>query len=159
MYEVMVKTPFGVLPKNQARERVVTAGLPLDKENFCPLEVDVEVYSPTPDGKYLELVRRKGCRELWGKVKTVLEHYVPTWEDQFDYIGVSTGNSNEEKEIPDFVRMFCFVVAGASEGYYLHLEIIRKDGQDSNLFLGKTFLGAKPAWEVAAAISTILGLT
>lgn len=155
MSSVLVKTPVGIFPWQEAHKKLSEQNIKPDTETFMPLAVEVEIYRPKPgDSRYVELVRHKTPKEVWSEVKDILHHYVPDWNDRFDYIGNSC--MCKDAAIPSYNHIACYVVAGASEGHYLHVDFTgHPDG--SCVILGKTFLGAQPAWDVAIAIATILG--
>lgn len=62
-------------------------------------------------------------KELWEK----LEYFSGSWKyhDEMTYWPV------------DFRQMACFAEPGASEGYYVHVEAITKEGKRNLLFVGK----------------------
>lgn len=155
MHNLLIKTPLGIFTFSEAHQKLTEAGIPVDKDSFVRLEVETEIYQPSEkDPRYLNLVRRKTPKEIWAEVKAILHHYVPDWKDRFDYIGNSC--MCKDGPIPSYNNIACYVVAGGSEGHYLHVDYTgHPDG--SCVILGKTFLGPQAAWDVAIAIATILG--
>jgi len=155
--ELLVETPLGVLPRSQVLQKLSEAGID-SKDNCRLLEASIEVYEPKKDDpRYVEIVRRKTCRELWEEVKEILHYYVPEWESYFDYIGgAHSSRLGPDMETPENWAVACFVVKGASEGYYLHCDLII-DGRVTSLFLGKTLCdNPQTAWDTAQAISLML---
>lgn len=71
--------------------------------------------------------------------------------DAMDYFSLSDGTPAAAKLIPvDFRWVACYPVTGGSEGHYIHVDLILKDGTTRlPLFLGKTFLGWAKACEIA----------
>lgn len=51
----------------------------------------------------------------------------------------------------------CYAVTGASEGHYVHVDII-KDNKRSLLYLAKTFKGMDHAWKIAARLGELLSV-
>jgi len=51
----------------------------------------------------------------------------------------------------------CYVVTGGSEGHYIHVDVIHSDQTRDLAFIGKTFMGATRAHEIAAACASLLG--
>ena len=152
----LVKTPIGVFPSHEAYKRLVAAGIQPDSDNLTSLSTQVEVYEPHPVNKgMLKFVRNKTARELWKDIESLLSFYVLDWKDRFDYIGLPA-LSKEDEPLPEYHYIACYVVPGSNEGHYLHADLILRDDRVHRIFLGKTFLGAGKAWEVAIAISTIL---
>jgi hypothetical protein len=51
----------------------------------------------------------------------------------------------------------CYVVTGASEGHYIHIDFIMDDQSRRSVMLGKTFEGWDHAWTVAKRCAELLG--
>ncbi len=109
---------------------------------------------------YLRFVRRRKPNEIWELVKALLPHYIPQWEEYFDYIGISSEfkyQKTEDEDLPKFRHIACYVVKGGSEGHYLHVDLLMDEGKRQQLFLGKTLSwSAQTAWETAQAMALIL---
>ncbi|HQA79233.1 MAG TPA: hypothetical protein PLG17_09525 [Thermodesulfobacteriota bacterium] len=76
-------------------------------------------------------------KELWEK----LEYFTGYWKDP-----------GEMTHWPvDFRHMACFAEPGSSEGYYVHVEAITREGTRSLLFVGKCW-----SMDDALAISNVL---
>jgi len=55
--------------------------------------------------------------------------------------------------------LVCYYVAGGSEGYYFHVDMIDADGKREMLFLGKTLIERRElAAEITGALSSIIGV-
>jgi hypothetical protein len=156
----LTKTPLGVFPRIEAYDRLKDAGIEVNSETLIALCTEAEIYKPHPDHKgLLKFVGRKKAQELWEEIESLLPYYIPDWKDRFDYIGISAAvdlHSSKDEAIPLYQNIACYVVPGSNEGDYLHVDLIMPGNKIHRLFLGKTFLGAGTAWEVAIAISTIL---
>lgn len=49
-----------------------------------------------------------------------------------------------------------FPITGGSEGHYIHVEAIARDGSRQLLYLGKTFKGMDHAWQIARKLGDLL---
>jgi hypothetical protein len=73
------------------------------------------------------------------------------------YFHLATPSLTEERW-PRLVKWIaCYVVTGASEGHYIHVDLIYHDNSRQLVFLGKTFLGAQHAQAIAAKCAEELG--
>lgn len=51
-----------------------------------------------------------------------------------------------------------FPVTGGSEGHYVHVGVVGRDGKFHDLLLGKTFAGWDAAWAFARRVADLLGI-
>ncbi len=165
--QTLVKTPMGIFPVHVGYEKLKEAGLLGQSGVFDRLEVQIENYIPHPEKHgYLKYIGNKTVGEVRKRLEEYLPHYVKpiegaeNWKDRFDYFDLSAATVitglKSDSPWPRCHGIACFVVKGANEGYYLHVEALKQEGTRQLVFLGKTFLGASTAWEVAEAIATIL---
>lgn len=111
--------------------------------------IDVEVWEPHPEKPgYFRFVRMKTAKEVFIELKARLEAdgLIPD-----EYFSVRVGLDGEIPIPKDWWRVVCYALKGSSEGHYIHIGIIRSEGQYHDLFLGKTFQGLEYALKVAGA--------
>ena len=115
----------------------------------APVHVETEVWEPLPDG-HCRLVRVKTVTEVFAEIRAVVgdrpegaEEYlsVPIWIER-------------DQEWPSG-RIVVFAVTGASEGHYLHVEVLSPGGHQC-VILGKTFQGKDAAWTLARRLADLL---
>ncbi|MFA5183580.1 MAG: hypothetical protein WC405_19910 [Syntrophales bacterium] len=115
-----------VTPKDKGREPFVTS-----------------IYVPnTEKPGYLKFERMATVGELYDYCKAALEEAGIL--ERLDYFHIVRGDSEEERAVPlpDELRwLVVFAVTGASEGFYIHVEVIYP-GSRKLLILGKD-LGSK----------------
>ncbi len=61
--------------------------------------------------------------------------------DLLDYIHTHVHYSEQNKEIPNFRWIYCWVTEGGSEGHYFHIECYSINGDVHPLLLAKTLFG------------------
>jgi hypothetical protein len=127
--------------------------------------IETEVWEPNPDKPgYLRFVRMKTISEVYDELKARLkaDDLLPD-----EYFQISSGfrygdeyGGKTPNKIPlpkNYWQIICFAVRGTSEGYYIHVGLILKDGQYQDLFLGKTLQegedGLNYALQIVSAVT------
>jgi hypothetical protein len=96
--------------------------------------------------------------------KTYTEYGATVLYDCLDYFDQATsytakGAKRRALWPVSYHWLVCYYVAGGSEGYYFHVDMIDADGKREMLFLGKTLIERRElAAEITAALSQILGV-
>lgn len=132
---------------------------------------DIEKYTPDPTRPGFCLFERMAtyaeCQQaIENHLRSInFDHQgdkITLW-DALDYFHVSgdvrfdKGFDPEKNQIPGFRYLEISAVQGSSEGHYLHVKATDADsGESRGLFLGKTFLGLKIAYEIAREIYAVL---
>lgn len=134
---------FGSL--NGVKEHFTRSGLP---------EVDAE-------GK-LDQVKAHDTRMLLCKIaKELHRHEGHIWDEYLDYSGASRREHPKAKWPSgwNYRWVKVYVVTGANEGYYLHVDMEDRDEKQIRLFLGKSLSGAswEELWASAGRIAKALG--
>lgn len=117
--------------------------------------IETDVYEPVPDKP--GLIR-------WVRQRTVDEVYKDTVRflkeqglyDELDYFSQGGLTADKNRDFPKWNWVACYAVKGASEGYYIHLDVITADtGILVPLFTGKTFGGMDFALKVSNALTKV----
>lgn len=127
-------------------------------------QIEVDVWEPNSEKPgYLRFVRMRTLGEVFSDLKARLEAEGLLPDEYFSvslsYRYMEKYRGMKENEIPipqDYWRIICFAVTGTSEGHYIHVGAVIRDGTYQNLFLGKTFQGMDFAQRVTAACATWL---
>jgi len=124
--------------------------------------IDTEVWMPRGDGSgYLTRVRRRTVNEVHALLKAAMEEPVPgldgytTIEGAEEYF--SAPLIDGDRDWPEGRTVVCPVVGG-SEGDYVHVGVVGRDGKFHDLLLGKTFAGRDAAWAFARRVADLLGV-
>ncbi|MGB9825437.1 MAG: hypothetical protein ACPLRU_02080 [Desulfofundulus sp.] len=119
----------------------------------------MEIWEPDPEKPgYLRFVRMKTLQEVFSELKTRLEadNLLPdeyfSISPDYRYLERYRGKKYDKIPLPEnYWRVISFAAKGTSEGHYIHVGVITRDGEYLDLFLGKTFRGLGFALEVANA--------
>jgi len=96
-------------------------------------------------------VEGRMLKDIHKDLKTALRDMVD------EYFNLATPSLTKEKW-PRFVKWIaCYAVTGASEGHYVHVDLIYHDNSRQLVFLGKTFQGMQHAQAIAAKCAEELG--
>ena len=127
--------------------------------------VKLTIYDVNEEG-YIVNQRGRPVREIVGDLNCCLKKM--KWDDDDwggDYEGFSTcfkSHSRSDKDDPfmwpaEWQWISVYAVTGTSEGDYVHLDVIRRDGSREMMALYKTFGGRQKAQLVACRAATLLG--
>ena len=124
----------------------------------------------------IELDKRVGDKWEMKTLKELGEEFCPIIQKEFGWDGEYAANDPDgclegfsaywydkakyEAPLPDkYWRVICYAVAGASEGHYIHVDLILSHGEPGklvSLFSGKTFSGGAFAQKVANRCAVLL---
>lgn len=132
----------------RARYALITDG-----PTFKP--IDIGVFEPVPgEERLLKYVRNRTVVEVYEDLCKRLKDEGCFPDEYFGIMRDSRYSTNEE--FPQYHWIACFPVTGASEGYYIHVEVINGNARRL-LFLGKTLQDFDFAAKVAIACAKHLG--
>jgi len=127
--------------------------------------IQLDVTATDEDG-YVHTMRTKTIQEVYDELVARLkfednlpdEYFSLSVAIRYNDIGDRCGTGlHKDDEWPEYHWIACYPVTGNSEGHYIHVDIIDKDGRATNIFLAKTFHGFERAAEIAAACAWHLG--
>jgi hypothetical protein len=113
--------------------------------------VDTAVWKPGPNGHLIQ-VRVKSVREVFEEIVAVVGDGPAGAEE---YFSIPSTVKDVDREWPAGL-VFVFAVTGASEGHYVHVEVLNRDGLLQCVMLGKTFQGKDAAWAFARRLADLL---
>jgi hypothetical protein len=112
--------------------------------------IEIERWVPDPEKPgCLKYAGNRTVQEVFAELKKRLEQ-----EDLLpdEYFSVSAVAGYENRPFPDHRWLACYVVSGASEGHYIHVDaMLTPRERPEPLFVGKTFRGFDFATRVANA--------
>ncbi len=86
--------------------------------------------------------------ELGGMIDEYFDIYPEVWRQGFGGV----------LQWPDNIKWIaCYAVTGGSEGHYIHVDLIDREGRRTLTFLGKTFQGMAHAQAIANRCAELLG--
>src|SRR5204863_8528126 len=117
--------------------------------------VETEVWEPNPDEPgYLQLVRRKTVDEVMDELRTIVGEY-PTGGEEY-FTSPLRLIADDEPEWPAGT-IIVYAVEGSSEGDYVHVDVIKHDGQRVAVLPAKTFTGRADARAFARRLYDRIG--
>ena len=158
--EALIRTPLGIFPPNAAREALRAAGLPLEEANFQRLIVPIDLWGPSAEKPgYLSRIRQSTIGEVLVGLQEYLPLYIPDYKEMSEGMSYSWWGDkkmNKDDAFPASHWISCYLVTGGSEGHYIHVDTIDKDGNRQLIYLEKTFSGSVYGWRIVEAIAAIL---
>jgi hypothetical protein len=131
-------------------------------ESVIPTRIDTEVWVPCPDSPYLHRERSRTIDEVHALLTATMTEPHPRYPEQVWIEGADDGFSvwpfiDGHREWP-VGRTIVYSIEGASEGDYVHVDSISRDGVLHPLLISKTFDGRDAAWAFARRLADLLGV-
>jgi hypothetical protein len=130
-------------------------------ESVIQTTIETEVWVPRAGLPYLERVRVRTVDEVHAMILAVVGEPVPGYPGLTRIEAVGEGFSvmpclPSGQEWPAG-RTVVYPVTGTSEGDYIHVGVVGRDGAYQTLLIGKTFAGRDAAWAFARRLADLLG--
>lgn len=123
--------------------------------------IEIELMEPVPDKPgYVRVRARRPIGEVLRELnaKLEVEGMLP---DEYGF-GASFSPTPPHDRItaepwPEWRWIAVYAVTGGSEGHYIHIDAIGREGQRTSIALAKTFEGWERAGAIAGAAGRLLG--
>jgi hypothetical protein len=131
-------------------------------ETVIPTRIETEVWVSRPDSPYLRRERSRTIEEVHALLSATMTEPHPRYPEQVWIEGADDGFSvwpfiDARQEWPAGSTIV-YSVEGASEGDYVHVDVIDRDGVLHPLLISKTFDGRDAAWAFARRLADLLGV-
>lgn len=132
--------------------------VPHNDPRTVALEIERRILGP--DGLPSGYVKRVGTRRLRDILED-MERMLRSELGDIEYLKVAAslkpGEGPEATWPEDWRWVASYAVTGDSEGHYIHVDVVLRDGTRRMVFIGKTFGGMDHALKVANACAKVLG--